>query len=400
MQKKHKQLIEKIKTKKRIRVVFLVMHKSMWKVDPVFQKMLTDPFFEPLILVCPYIFYGEERMWDDMRECFDYFEAKGYPSYLSYKHQERRWISLDELAPDILFFTNPHNLTRNEYYEGAYSNYLSCYIPYFILTTTHGRDNSIYNQFFHNSMWKIFMPHQFSMDCAYAISANNAQNCMLTGYPACEVFLKNQCGKKEAWKVQLRPKKKIIFAPHHTIHESELKLSNFLAVAENMVVYAERYKDDVQWSFKPHPILKSKLYEHPLWGVVKTDRYYNYWASQEFTQYDDGEYSGLFLQSDAIIHDCGSFIAEYLFVQKPCAYIAINGEIQLRSINQFGKIALNSYVKIESVDDLEIFIVSIKNGDISINEDHRRFYSAYIAPFYLNSNPTTEIIEAIKSGIQ
>ena len=161
MQEKHKKLLTQIKDKKRIRVVFLAIHESVWKVDPVFQKMLADPFFEPIILVFPYTAYGDERMLEDMRKCLAYFNEKGYPTYSSYNEAKQRWTKLDELTPDIVFFTNPHNLTRKEYYEDAYLNYLSCYVPYFILTTTHDGDQGIYNQFSHNSMWKIFMPHQF-----------------------------------------------------------------------------------------------------------------------------------------------------------------------------------------------------------------------------------------------
>ena len=54
MQKKHHQLIKEKKGKKKLKVVFLAIHKSVWKVDPVFKKMMDDPYFEPLILVCPY----------------------------------------------------------------------------------------------------------------------------------------------------------------------------------------------------------------------------------------------------------------------------------------------------------------------------------------------------------
>src|SRR5690606_11048242 len=68
MQKQHQALLQQIKGKEKIKVVFLAIHKSVWKVDSVFQKMLDDPFFEPLILVCPYTPYGEERMRQDMQE--------------------------------------------------------------------------------------------------------------------------------------------------------------------------------------------------------------------------------------------------------------------------------------------------------------------------------------------
>src|SRR5690554_1071679 len=70
MAAKHKDLLSDLKGKERVKVVFLAIHKSVWKVDPVFREMLEDPFFDPLILVCPYVMYGEERMWQDMKEAY------------------------------------------------------------------------------------------------------------------------------------------------------------------------------------------------------------------------------------------------------------------------------------------------------------------------------------------
>lgn len=85
MQKKHHQLIEEKKGKEKLKVVFLAIHKSVWKVGPVFKKMLADPYFEPLILVCPYTPFGEERMWEDMK---DTYEEKGYPLLSSYDKED------------------------------------------------------------------------------------------------------------------------------------------------------------------------------------------------------------------------------------------------------------------------------------------------------------------------
>src|SRR5690554_4220639 len=74
MQVKHAELLKQVKGKEKIKVIFLAIHKSVWKVDPVFKKMLHDPFFEPEILVCPYMPYGEERMLEDMEQAYSYFK--------------------------------------------------------------------------------------------------------------------------------------------------------------------------------------------------------------------------------------------------------------------------------------------------------------------------------------
>jgi len=390
MQLKHAELLQQIKGKEKIKVVFLAIHKSVWKVDPVFQKMLKDPFFEPEILVCPYTPYGEERMLEDMEQAYTYFLEKGYPVRKS-RNEGGSWIKLEALKPDLVFFTNPHDLTRKEYYEDAYLNYLSCYVPYFFLTTTHGNDQSIYNHDFHNAIWKIFMPHQYSMIKAKKVSASQAKNNVLSGYPFCEELLEQEKSLKHVWKAQ-DSKKKVIFAPHHTIEKGELELSNFLVVSELMLKLVLKYKDDVQWSFKPHPILKSKLYLHPKWGKEKTDDYYHFWHSNEFTQLNEGEYVDLFIQSDSIIHDCGSFIAEYPFLGKPCAYLQMNGDTQLKSINEFGKNALKSYTKIKNEEDLIEFIENIIGGENEINYEHHDYLKNYIYPLYKNTQPSQIII--------
>lgn len=395
---KHHKLLQEVQAKEKIRVVFLAIHESVWKVDTVFKRMLDDPYFEPEILVCPYIAYGEKRMIEDMDQAYSYFANKNYPVTKA-RQSDGSWLKIEEFTPDLIFFTNPHNITRPEYYEQVYLNYLSCYLPYFFLTTTHGEDQSIYNQDFHNAMWKIFMPHSYSMKRATEVSCNKAQNCLFTGYPSCEGLINANGTYKNVWKKQGTLKKRIIFSPHHTIFSGQLELSNFLLISNNIKVLVGKYKDQIQWAFKPHPMLKSNLYLHHEWGKERTNKYYLFWNECENTQLEEGDYVDLFVNSDAIIHDCGSFIAEYLFVKKPCAYLQLNGNTQLDSINDFGKLALKSYFKINSLEDIEVFIKKVIDDNDNITVDHFDFIKGYIEPLYMNDVPSSKIIRYIKNHI-
>jgi len=94
----------------------LFRSRSVWNVGPVFKKMIDDPYFEPIVLVCPYVQYGKERMLEDLKSAYEYFDSKSYAVISSYREQNDTWVQLKDLKPDILFFTNPHNLTRPEYY--------------------------------------------------------------------------------------------------------------------------------------------------------------------------------------------------------------------------------------------------------------------------------------------
>ena len=383
MQKKHQQLIEQIKGKEKIKVVFLAIHKSVWKVDPVFQKMLNDPFFEPLILVCPYVYYGEERMWEDMKDTYEYFEEKNYPIISSYSKDENRWLSLEEIKPDIVFFTNPHDLTRKEYYEDAYLNYLSCYVPYAHDVSRYDNFQSQYNQPFHNCMWRIYAPHKEDLDIFKEYSTSKGKNVVVTGYPFCEVFININIKNNN-------DKKIIIWAPHHTINDDDvLGYSNFIKYSNLFKEIVTKYQKNVIFVFKPHPILKLKLYKHKDWGMAKTDDYYKFWTTQKNTKINNGEYIDLFLQSDAMIHDSGSFLAEYMYLQKPVLYLNSRDD----NLNDFGKKAQQSCTVGHNEAGIILFVEKVINNIAKIDND---FYVECLSPYFTNNLPSEKIINDIK----
>lgn len=393
MQVKHAELIEQIKGKQKIKVVFLAIHESVWKVDPVFKKMLADPFFEPEVLVCPYTVYGEERMLQDMEQAYNYFSNKGYPVQKSRK-ADGSWITLDELKPDIVFFTNPHNLTRKEYYEDAYLNYLSCYVPYHHEVGSYGSNIAQYNQSFHNAMWLIFSSNQSSYNIFKHTSASKGANVRVTGYPAIEELLEkiNTSTYQDAWKNN--NKLKVIWAPHHTIDSPELPYSTFLEYAEKFKTLALKKQKDIIWSFKPHPLLKSKLYNHIDWGKEKTDRYYQFWSENSFTQLDDGEYFDLFASSDIMIHDSGSFLAEYLYLRKPVLYL-LSSNNQTQFYSEFGLNALEACKTGFSFNDVEDFISEALTNQLTISECHKSFYDFELIKYFRGTLPSELIVNLI-----
>ena len=399
MRLKHHQLLHDLKGKEKIKVIFLELFKGMWKLDPVFKKMLNDPYFEPIILVCPCVSYGEDAMWKGIEETYCFFKNKNYPIISAYNEIEKKWIKLAELNPDIVFFSIPHNMTRKEYYEDVYLNYLSCYVPYHHEVGSYNGNISQYDEFFHNAQWKIFVSHKCSQDIYKKISHAGGKNVIVTGYPMMEEFFrKNKDKNTKNWK-NTDNRLRVIWAPHHTIGVDYLPYSNFLEYAESFRRLAEKYKDCIFWSFKPHPELRLKLYAHIDWGKEKTDSYYQYWDEQEFSQLDLGEYIDLFLSSDAMIHDCGSFLAEYLYLRKPVLYMLNknNGE---NYYNHFGLNALYSCRISRNFSDVEKFIwslISIK--EFSITKTHFDFYKLELLPYFDGKKPSEIILSKIKESL-
>lgn len=395
MQKRHEIFVQNLKSKEKIRVVFLVLLDSVWKVDPVFKKMLDDPYFEPVILVIPYTSYGEERMWEEMTKTYEHFKQKDYPTISSYNKKEDRWITLDELNTDIVFFTAPHNLTKKEYYEDAYLNYLSVYVPYYFMVTRHGGELKELETNFFIHIWKVFSPHFLITKELENLYKEKKENFFTFGYPAIEIFISQKVNIKKVWKS--KDKINLIYSPHHTIENNEYSLSTFLEYGDFIKELAIKYKNNIHWTFKPHPNLKYKLYKHKDWRKDKTDNYYKFWESQSFTQFNDGEYEGLFLESDAIIHDCSSFIVEYAFMQKPSLYLY--GENTDSLLNEFGRKAMQSYEKAWNKKDIEEFLQSLINNRYDKQKIEISYINNYIEELYKDEMPSDRIIKEIKKAL-
>ena len=135
-----------------------------------------------------------------------------------------------------------------------------------------------------------------------------------------------------------------------------------------MVDIAHRYKDKVQFSFKPHPRLLQSLYETPEWGKEKTDAYYRIWQDGENTQLDTGSYIDLFKHSDAMIMDSSSFTVEYHYTGKPFLFTTKNLEADLEQLNTFGREAILA----QYVSDSEAGIIDFIEKTVLGSEDPKR----------------------------
>jgi CDP-glycerol glycerophosphotransferase (TagB/SpsB family) len=266
------------------------------------------------------------------------------------------------INPDIVFFTNPHKLTKKEYYITNYRDRLTCYVPYSFQVSYLLQEQ--YNQIFHNLLWIAFYETAIHKNFALKYAINKGKNVIVTGYPNIDLFFDRSYLPKDRWKISDRHIKRIIWAPHHTIDKTlYLNYSNFLKVNDLFIEIAKHYKGKIQIVFKPHPLLKNKLYLLPEWGKEKTDEYYELWNSQDNTQIEEGDYIDLFLTSDALIHDSGSFLAEYFYTNKPELFI-FAGDYVIQQFSSFGKNILENVYHSKNNEDIINFI-----NDVILNEN-------------------------------
>ena len=390
-----RQAAQRLRDRDVINVAFQLTAPSIWKNDYLYQAMERSDRYHPYIVIMPSTFFRHDDRASveatiDATECF--VKEKGYEYVLPYDRQSHRWKDFCQShKPDIMVFSVPYKDTFPKYYIYNFRDTFTCLIPYAFISFDIRKLQ--YGLIFHSLVGLHVVETEIHKQMAAKVAYNKAINCVVTGYPGIEVFLRKDYLPKMQWKQQETLKKRVIWAPHHTI-ESVAGYSTFLRYCDSMLDLARRYSDRVQFVFKPHQVLKLKL--HKLWGVERTEQYYSRWKSLSNGQLEEGSYVDLFLASDAIIHDSGSFTTEYLYVGKPCMFLVSDGDMEAK-FNEFGKQAYAQYYKGHSLEEIEKFLLHVVlEGNDPMFVQRENFLKTVLTP---NRMPSELIIEAIERKI-
>ena len=390
----YKTELRRLSNKKPIVSVFLATFQSTWKYDSLYKLMLEDPRFMPIILVCPVVNSGYDNMLRYMEESFNMFKDKKYRVIRAFDKDTKEYVDLrKDLKPDILFYTNPYKgLIDDRYYINKNNNILSVYVSY---NFNNGNAfDYFYDLDFHNLVWRYYAETEIHRQYAIDNSRNHGRNVIVTGYPGIEPFL--ALDKAYNYKDTKNKLKTIIWAPHHTLEKTPYGHTCFLKYYDFMIDMAIRYKDDIYMVFKPHPLLKANLYKE--WGKERTDKYYSLWDSMPHTSLNDGDYVSLFLSSDAMIHDSGSFAVEYLYVNKPVMRTVYDVDIT-EQFNSFGIMCINQHYMGYNEQDIEQFIQNVVSGVDPLKEQRTKFVNDVLIPKggIPSENILNDIVDSIRT---
>ena len=362
-------LVKRLRTNDNITVLFVLYELGAWKTENLYLKMLKHNRFNPQLLLVENL--AENYAFKIFSE---YLKMKGYNySILNSNESIQR-----KLNPDIIFYQKPYVEIMHKNLTFPYNlNSLFCHVEYcFRNRNIPGRRIPYYYY-----VWQHYVENNSIVSETKMLKVNNSGNMRFTGLPVMDTLLKDKREFIDPWK-QIK-KKRIIFAPHHTVTTNKLKFTSpfnyatFFVFAEFMLEMVEKYRDSVQWAFKPHPLLRAKLYE--IWGKEKTDIYYLKWQELENTQLFEGEYMGLFKHSDAMIHDCGSFKLEYLYTGNPVMYL-IKEEQEFDFPNWQTRESLKLHYHGKTQIDIESFIVNVINENDPLRGEREAFVENYLTP--------------------
>ena len=375
----YRKRLREIRGRNRINVVFLAVNLAMWKYQSLYDRFSKDKRFNLTVILAPIYSFSEEQKEQSMRDLARFFDGRNIPYFDSRKIDDIGPWFRETVQPDLIFYPQPYEwLFLNELDYSYNQDCLIAYVPYGALTL---KETWIYNTRFAYNAWRLYYQSRYNKRIARELSSNRGLNVRTTGYILMDDF--TQSAAQDVWKHQEKVKKKVIWAPHFSgmRQPNWLNRGAFKWLCDAMQTLATQYKDTIQFAFKPHPKLLSELYDNPDWGKEKADAYYAWWAEGENTQLETGQFVSLFKTSDAMIHDCNSFIADYLLTGKPVMFTADNLEETAAQLDRFGKSALYSHYLGKDVNEVVAFIEDVVlGGNDTKAAERQNAYRKYLLP--------------------
>lgn len=360
--------IQEIKKKQQVRVLFVIAELGAWKTESLYLAMHNNKKFLPVLGVTKSLEVPGSEL-----KLKEYLDSKNY----EYKDLDIPGNDIDSISPDLIFYYKPYDtsIPRKHIYK-YHLRSLPCFINYAF--NSQYDKVTISDRIFDYSIFQ-FVENKLVAKAKRQRLGIRAHGLAVTGVPMQDALIGTSQITNDPWKDH-SGKKRIIYAPHHSFsgtNDGGVVFATFLIYGEFILQLAEKYKQQVCFAFKPHPTLYVKLCK--IWGKEKTDEYYEKWANMENTQLELGYYSDLFRFSDAMIHDCCSFIIEYLYTQKPVLFLQAE-TIRIENFNDFSTKAFSLHIKAIKETDIENFIQTIIDGIDPLSSDRRQFYEQQLLP--------------------
>lgn len=358
----------RIRNKSVIKVAFEVTSLGVWKTESLFIMMQRHPRFHPVVIASR---HQMDDVADERKTIGEYCKNKDY-EYVIIGNDIERYAKRQGF--DIFFYQRPY-VMRSSISKNLTP--LFCFVTYGFRGTLGAW---AYDLPLLKNAWQIYYENESNNKLYSRLLNADVENGYTTGIPCMDELMISKDKLKDPWKDN-SGKKRIIYAPHHSINpDNPFLTSTFMETGELMLEIAEKYSDKAQWLFKPHPVLKGKLYK--IWGKEKTDAYYKRWGESDWGQFENGKYLEFFKYSDAMIHDCGSFTIEYQYTLNPVMYLLHDKNKILEDWNKMQAKSLELHYTGCSKESIESFIENVINGNDVNRQERIEYYNEYLMPPY------------------
>ena len=343
--------VNRLQRKDKIKIAFFTRRAEEWCGDEVYNYFANDERFEVTVFICFEIAIEERRDNELFKENFwhgvEQFKERGL-NVVAIDSEKSLKLCLDNFASqDIVFYLSPY---RKPFPEALHYNKFS--VKTLLVHTPYGigiamrRERYYYKSAFFHIVWKMFFTSTVELEIYDKEVQKGMPRGLYSGYPRTDIFFDDKAEFHFDWKLARHDSKKIIWAPHWSINGG-INQATFQWNYQFMYRFAKNHPK-TSWIVKPHPALFYAVVQEGLFPSEEAFKeYLKKWDDLPNAQvYTGGYYQNIFATSDGMIHDCGSFIAEYQYTHKPMIFLTREGE----EFNDLGNEILNASYTVDGKD--------------------------------------------------
>ncbi|MBE8954286.1 MAG: CDP-glycerol glycerophosphotransferase family protein [Quinella sp. 2Q5] len=332
-----KMTVRRLSRKPKLKVGFVLFDAAMWCGDELYNYFAADERFEPMILMGLRCDVEGEIVREEFRRGVEQFKARGL-----------NVVALTEKnspvpAQDVLIFLTPYLYVLPDALraENLTASTLLTYVPYDFGISTYNLSNHTLLRV----AWKNFFQSPINLQMYEKISNVGMPRGIFSGYPKMDVFFSGKAFTFD-WKMTTPDAKKIIWAPHWSINNG-VNYATFQWNYRFMYEFAKAHPE-ISWVVKPHPNLPFATVDTGLFASIEAYRaYLQAWNELPNAKVvTGGYYQAIFATSDGMIHDSGSFIAEYQYTHKPMIFLTR----ETQRFNELGQGVMNVTYRVDGRD--------------------------------------------------
>ncbi|MBR0288863.1 MAG: hypothetical protein IJQ82_07780 [Selenomonadaceae bacterium] len=366
---------QQIRRKDKIKLGFVVYLSAQWSGDELYNLFANDKRFETTIFLCKRLGGSTDN------ELFQEDFLRGVKQFKSHGLNVIPVKGLKAKIPaqDVIILLTPYFAKLPNVFKPAFlkAKTLVTHIPYSFDIAI--RPSSYYNLALFRIAWKIFFS---SVSGREVYAKNNFMGMprgLFSGYPRMDIFFDKKTKFNFDWKTAQPDAKKIIWAPHWSILiNNAISYATFRWNYKFMYEFAKAHPE-TSWVVKPHPGLFFSAVTAKIFPTVEAfEKYLQKWNDLPNAQvYTGAYYQAIFATSDGMIHDSGSFLAEYQFVDKPMIFLTREGGL----FNELGH-AIRSASYLVDGKDLDAIAATMQRvfieGDDYKAAERREVFDKYL----------------------
>ncbi|MCR5762990.1 MAG: hypothetical protein K6G00_06350 [Treponema sp.] len=362
-------ILERMSQGKKLRFASYVVYDSVFGAKGIVDLMLKEPEkYDIKFVVCPDVYRDMDGLKQYHKTKDFLTEQYGKDNVLDgYDENRKEFVDWSD-SFDVVYMANPYDVLVNRVHGIRYMSTRNV-LPFFICY------GYIVSKWFMKEfvsstecslLYKYFVETKHTeLECSeYQIA--EGRNIILSGYPKMDAL----AGLPEV----KNSRKKILIAPHHTVKgmgdADYLQLSNFMDYSDFILELPDLYPQ-ADFVFRPHPLLFKNLLMKNFWTQEQVDSYIEKIQSKKNVVYStESEYLHLFRECDALIHDCGSYMVEWLYTGKPCCYVVETEEHTRNQLSRLCNEALGLHTEIaDSREKISDFISRVLNDEFQVHID-------------------------------